>query len=105
MALNTEVGGGGRSVMSEDPTDGRQLLVGRGVDDKRLMTAMTEEVGFSFSFFFFLVTTLVHSYCFFLHISDKRGALRTVLCEKRGKRKRRGGGKKTQRLRLFTCFS
>lgn len=45
---------------------------------------MMEEAGFGF---FFHVLTLVHSYCFFLHISDKRGAFRTVLCEKRSKNK------------------
>lgn len=29
---------------------------------------------------------LVHSYCFFLHISDKHRAFRTVLCEKISKK-------------------
>lgn len=44
---------------------------------------MMEEAGLVF----FYGLTLVHSYCFFLHISDKRGAFRTVLCEKRSKNK------------------
>lgn len=43
---------------------------------------MMEEAGFVFH-----VLALIHSYCFFLHISDKRGAFRTVLCEKRSKKK------------------
>lgn len=51
-------------------------------------------------FFFFHVLALVHSYCFFLHISDKRGAFRTVLCEKRGKRKE----KKNHKLRLLNVY-
>lgn len=32
--------------------------------------------------FFCNFLALVHSYCFFLHISDKHRAFRTVLCEK-----------------------
>lgn len=35
----------------------------------------------------FSVLVLVHSYCFFLHISDKHWAFRIVLCEKMKKNK------------------
>lgn len=35
----------------------------------------------------FSVLGLVHSYCFFLHISDKHWAFRIVLCEKMKKNK------------------
>lgn len=63
---------------------------------RRGVETMMEEAGF----FFFHVLALVHSYCFFLHISDKRGAFRTVLCEKRGKRKE----KKNHKLRLLNVY-
>lgn len=35
----------------------------------------------------FSVLVLVHSYCFFLHISDKHWAFRIVICEKMKKNK------------------
>lgn len=90
VALNT-LGtslGGGKSGMIRKPTDRRRRLLGRlnDVNDGR-----------SWIFLFFFVTTLVHSYCFCLHISDKRGALRTVLCEKRGKRKKKRGEENKKR--------
>lgn len=46
-----------------------------------------------FFFFSFLLLALVHSYCIFLHISDKRGAFRTVLCEEREAEKKEKGKK------------
>lgn len=51
---------------------------------RRGVETMMEEAGF-----FFHVLALVHSYCFFLHISDKRRAFRTVLCEKISKKKKK----------------
>lgn len=55
----------------------------KGLSCRGGVETMMEEAGF-----FFYVLALVHSYCFFLHISDKRGAFRTVLCEKRSKKRR-----------------
>lgn len=52
---------------------------------RREVETLMEEAGFGFVCFFHFLA-LVHSYCFFLHISDKRRAFRTVLCEKRSKK-------------------
>lgn len=94
VALNT-LGGGveaGRSRMNGSKTDRRRLLGQEG--SRRVDDGNDGRSWILFCLVVFFVITLVHSYCFFLHISDKHGAFRTVLCEKRGKRKRKEGKKK-----------
>lgn len=86
-----------KRVDVRDGEEGSRLSLSHSLahslSQRRGVQTWMEEAGFVVFFFSFLLLALVHSYCIFLHISDKRGAFRTVLCEEREAEKKEKGKK------------